>query len=290
MWQTLATKQKFISQLNSGSKEIRSMADLDVTAVNFEQIKAIATDNPEIMEKFEVDMQVQELKVKERNYKNQKYTLENKLKKDLPKHIEWVKEQIKKYEKDIELRDKETENEFAIVLNNKVINDKKDAGEIIIQSQNKDIQYDIKYEIGKYRGFKIALENHFSETYIYIIGTTSNYISMSKVPSINIERLDKEIDSFNEKVEKFKQDIKSSEKQIEQCKIELVKPFADAEKLEKLLKRQAELDTKLNMSGKENDMLIEDEETEDKENNQEYENDYSEDEYENDYDITDEMY
>ncbi len=83
----------------------------------------------------------------------------------------------------------------------------------------------------------------------------------------------------------------SSEKQMEQCKMELEKPFADAERLEQLLLRQAELDAKLNLSGKGNDVLIEDEETEEKEENIEQENDeeYNE-EYEDDYDITDEMY
>lgn len=291
MWQILATKQKFISQLNSGSKEIRSMTDLDVTTINFEQIKAIATDNEEIMEKFKVDMEVQELKVKERNYKSQKYTLEDKLKKRLPEHIEYEKEQIEKYEEDIELRDKETSSDFKIILNNRTITDKKEAGEMIIKIQNTKIKYGVLYEIGKYRGFKICLENQFDNVYINIIGTTRNYVKMSKVPSINIERLDNEINALDEKLEKCKQEIKSAEKQMEQCKIELEKPFVDAEKLEQLLLRQAELDAKLNLSGKENDVLIEDEETEENEN--ELEQDYSEEydeEYNEDYDITDEMY
>lgn len=294
MWQILATKQKFISQLNSGSKEIRSMTDLDVTTINFEQIKAIATDNEEIMEKFKVDMEVQELKVKERNYKSQKYTLEDKLKIRLPEHIEYENEQIEKYEEDIELRDKETSSDFKIILNNRTITDKKEAGEMIIKIQNTKIKYGVLYEIGKYRGFKICLENQFDNVYINIIGTTRSYVKMSKVPSINIERLDNEINALDEKLEKSKQEIKSAEKQMEQCKIELEKPFADAEKLEQLLLRQAELDAKLNLSGKENDVLIEDEETEENEENeenieQENDEDYNE-EYEDDYDITDDMY
>lgn len=291
MWQILATKQKFISQLNSGSKEIRSMTDLDVTTINFEQIKAIATDNEEIMEKFKVDMEVQELKVKERNYKSQKYTLEDKLKKRLPEHIEYEKEEIEKYEEDIELRDKETSSDFKIILNNRTITDKKEAGEMIIKIQNTKIKYGVLYEIGKYRGFKICLENQFDNVYINIIGTTRNYVKMSKVPSINIERLDNEINALDEKLEKCKQEIKSAEKQMEQCKIELEKPFVDAERLEQLLLRQAELDAKLNLSGKENDVLIEDEEIEENEN--ELEQDYTEEydeEYNEDYDITDEMY
>jgi len=59
-----------------------------------------------------------------------------------------------------------------------------------------------------------------------------------------------------------------------------------------LLQRQAELDAKLNLDNKENnEVLIEDEETEENENEleQEYNEEYNE-EYDEDYDITDEMY
>ncbi len=291
MWQTLATKQKFIAQLNSGSKEIRSMTDLDVTAINFEQIKAIATDNEEIMEKFKVDMEVQELKVKERNYKSQKYTLEDKLKIRLPENIKWNKQQVEKYKVDIELRDKETSSDFKIILNNRTIVDTKEAGEIIIKSQNPNIKNGVLYEIGKYRGFKICLENQFDCSYINIIGNSKSYIRMSKVPSLNIQRLDEEINLLDEKLEKCNQEIESCEKQIEQCKIELEKPFAEAEKLQQLLLRQAELDAKLNLTGKDDEILVEDEESEENEENIEQENKevYNE-EYENDYDITDDMY
>lgn len=290
MWQILAIKRKFIAQLYSGSKEIRSMTDLDATTINFEQMTAIATDNKEIMEKFKVDMEVQELKVKERNYKSQKYTLEDKLKIRLPKHIEREKEETKKYKADIELRNKETSSDFSIILNNKTITDKKEAGEIIIKNQNVKINNGVSYEIGKYRGFKICLENQFDSVYINIIGTSKSHIKMSKIPSLNIQKLDEEINALDTKLEKCKQEIKSSEKQMEQCKTELEKPFADAEKLEQLLLRQAELDAKLNLSGKENDVLIEDEETEENEENEEkIEQEYNE-EYEDDYDITDDMY
>ena len=189
------------------------------------------------------------------------------------------------------MRNKETPSDFKIFLNNTIMVDKKEAGEIIIKSQNQNIKNGVLYEIGKYRGFKISLENQFNDVYINIIGSSKNYVKMSKVPSLNIERLDDEINSLDEKFEKCNQEIKSYEKQIEQCKIELEKPFTEAERLEKLLLRQAKLDAKLNLSGKENNNLIEDEETQENNENVEQENDENcNKEYEDDYDITDNMY
>lgn len=268
------------------------MTDLDDTTINFEQVKAIATDNKDIMEKFEVDMQVQELKLKERTYKSQKYTLEDNLKVHLPKKIKWENEKIEKLKIDVENRNKETKPEFEILLNNRIFKDKKEAGEAIIKSQNSKIDRDTLYEIGKYRGFKLCLENTFSDTYLNLINEGRYYTKLALVPSLNIQRLDEVLDGLDTKIEKGKQEIISYEKQMEQCKVELEKPFADEEKLMQLLQRQAELDAKLNLDNKENnEVLIEDEETEENENEleQEYNEEYNE-EYDEDYDITDEMY
>ena len=289
MWQTLATKQKFIAQLNAGSKEIRSMTDLDETTVNFEQIKAIATDNKDILEKFQVDMEIQELKLKERNYKNQKYTLENKLKKNLPNFIENQKELIELYKKDIEIRNTETKTEFEILLNNTIIKDKKEAGDLIIKNQNPKFQYGILYEIGKYRGFKISLYNQFDGARIYIIGNSKSYVELAKIPSLNIQRLDEEINLLDKKIEKCNQEITSAKKQMEQCKIELEKPFANAERLKELLIRQAELDAILNVSNKDEPILIEDEESKDTED-EILEDEECEINIDEDIDIVDEMF
>ena len=143
VWQILETKQKFISQLFAGSKEIRTMSDIDNTTMNFGEIKAIATDNQEIMEKFEIDMKVQALKLKERNYNNQRYTFEDKLKISLPKQIERESNFIEKCKADLQTRNQETSQEFTIELNNKIFNDPKEAGEEIIKSVNKNIDKDV---------------------------------------------------------------------------------------------------------------------------------------------------
>ncbi|MBO5005661.1 MAG: hypothetical protein J6D03_10680 [Clostridia bacterium] len=271
VWQTLETKQKFISQLFAGSKEIRTMNDLDNTTINFGEIKAIATDNQEIMEKFEVDMKVQALKLKERNYNNQRYTFEDKLKITLPKQIERENDFIEKCKADLEIRNQETSQEFNMELNSKVFKDQKEAGEEIIKSVNKNIEKDVLYEIGKYRGFTLYLSNKFNDTEIHFAKNSKYSVRLAQIPSLNIQRLDEELNNFENEIEESEQRIKGYKREMEQCKLELEKPFANENELKQLLQRQSELNNKLNIDNKKDEQIL----IEDEINEENQENEYS---------------
>lgn len=266
VWQILETKQKFISQLFAGSKEIRSMSDLDNTTMNFGEIKAIATDNKEIMEKFEVDMKVQALKLKERNYKNQKFTFEDKLKISLPKQIEKANSNIEKWTADLSVRNNETPTEFSIEVNSRIFKDSKEAGQEIINSVKKNIDKDVLYEIGKYKGFKLCLCNRYNSTDIYIVGNYKYSVTLAQIPSLNIQRLDEKLASIEEYIENAEQNIKNYKREIEQCKIELEKPFAEEQELKELLQRQSELNNKLNLNNKKDEQTLIADEVDNQEN------------------------
>lgn len=256
VWQILETKQKFISQLFAGSKEIRSMSDLDNTTMNFGEIKAIATDNKEIMEKFEVDVKVQALKLKERNYRNQRYTFEDKLKKSLPKQIEKANNNIEKWNADLSIRNNETPTEFSIELNSRIFKDSKEAGQEIINSVKKNIDKDVLYEIGRYKGFKLCLCNRYNSIDIYIVGNYKYSVSLAQIPSLNIQRLDEKLANIEEYIENAEQKIKNYKREMEQCKIELEKPFTEEKELKELLQRQSELNNKLNLDNKKDEQTL----------------------------------
>lgn len=259
VWQTLETKQKFISQLFAGSKEIRNMSDIDNTTMNFGEIKAIATDNQEIMEKFEIDMKVQQLKLKERNYKNQRFSYEDKLKKYLPGQIEKETKLVENCKKDLDIRNS-SNTSFLIEVNGKKFNDIKEAGYEIIKSINRNIDRDVLYEIGKYKGFTLYIENKFNEEKLYLCKNGVYSVQLSKVPSINIQRLDEELSKFEKYIEDGERKVKDYRREIEQCKIELEKPFEDECELQDLLKRQSELNNKLNLDNKKNEQILIDDE------------------------------
>lgn len=270
-WQTLETKQKYISQIYRGDTSVRTMDDLDNSTMSFAQIKAIASGNPLILEKFKVDTDVQKLKDRERNYKASKYRLENSVNNDLPLTIKQTEDYIDKLEKDKErIQNKENEENCHITINGKEFSKYKDAGAEILEISNKYLELNKEYYLGNYRGFELTItnkgikdlfQNHGEpQKIIKIKGNNEYSFDLLKVPSLNIKKMDEKIDSIENNLNKrieLKQDL---ERQLNEAKKELEKPFEYEEKLKEMLKRQREINQKLNMDEKEKSAIIIDEE------------------------------
>ena len=270
-WQTLETKQKYISQIYRGDTSVRTMDDLDNSTMSFAQIKAIASGNPLILEKFKVDTDVQKLKDRERNYKASKYRLENSVNNDLPLTIKQTEDYIDKLEKDKErIQNKENEENCHITINGKEFSKYKDAGAEILEISNKYLELNKEYYLGNYRGFELTItnkgikdlfQNHGEpQKIIKIKGNNEYSFDLLKVPSLNIKKMDEKIDSIENNLNKrieLKQDL---ERQLNEAKKELEKPFEYEEKLKEMLKKQREINQKLNMDEKEKSAIIIDEE------------------------------
>lgn len=270
-WQTLETKQKYISQIYRGDTSVRTMDDLDNSTMSFAQIKAIASGNPLILEKFKVDTDVQKLKDRERNYKASKYRLENSVNNDLPLTIKQTEDYIDKLKKDKEkIQNKENEENCYITINGKEFSKYKDAGAEILEISNKYLELNKEYYLGNYRGFELTItnkgikdlfQNHGEpQKIIKIKGNNEYSFDLLKVPSLNIKKMDEKIDSIENNLNKrieLKQDL---ERQLNEAKKELEKPFEYEEKLKEMLKRQREINQKLNMDEKERSAIIIDEE------------------------------
>lgn len=270
-WQTLETKQKYISQIYRGDTSVRTMDDLDNSTMSFAQIKAIASGNPLILEKFKVDTDVQKLKDRERNYKASKYRLENSVNNDLPLTIKQTEDYIDKLKKDKEkIQNKENEENCHITINGKEFSKYKDAGAEILEISNKYLELNKEYYLGNYRGFELTITNKGikdlfqnngePQKIIKIKGDNEYSFDLLKVPSLNIKKMDEKIDSIENNLNKrieLKQDL---ERQLNEAKKELEKPFEYEEKLKEMLKRQREINQKLNMDEKEKSAIIIDEE------------------------------
>ena len=270
-WQTLETKQKYISQIYRGDTSVRTMDDLDNSTMSFAQIKAIASGNPLILEKFKVDTDVQKLKDRERNYKASKYRLENSVNNDLPLTIKQTEDYIDKLKKDKEkIQNKENEENCHITINGKEFSKYKDAGAEILEISNKYLELNKEYYLGNYRGFELTItnkgikdlfQNHGEpQKIIKIKGNNEYSFDLLKVPSLNIKKMDEKIDSIENNLNKrieLKQDL---ERQLNEAKKELEKPFEYEEKLKEMLKKQREINQKLNMDEKEKSAIIIDEE------------------------------
>lgn len=91
-WQIIENKQKFIGQIMTSKSPARSFEDIDATALEYAEIKSLATGDPRFKEKMDLDVQVKKLKILEQDHLSNKYDLENKILKTYPKEIKNLEE------------------------------------------------------------------------------------------------------------------------------------------------------------------------------------------------------
>lgn len=93
-WQLLETKQRFISELLSGTAKERTGADIDDTVLNYAEVKAIAIGNPLIKERVKIANQLSRYLILQRKITEQHQQYEIEVMK-LPDKIEQMKKQIR---------------------------------------------------------------------------------------------------------------------------------------------------------------------------------------------------
>ena len=103
LYQLVENKQKFIAQIMTSKAPVRVADDVDETALSYSEIKALATGNPLIIEKCNLDMEVGKLNMLKASYLSQKYALEDMVLKKYPEAVTRLEERIAGYEQDVQL-------------------------------------------------------------------------------------------------------------------------------------------------------------------------------------------
>lgn len=258
-YQTLETKQKFISQIFTSKSPVRSAEDIDETALSYAEIKALASGNPKIMEKMQLDSDVAKLKLQKAAHLSQRYSLESDLARKYPKQIAETEERIKGYESDIETAETNTfpnEKGFSPMdIFGETISEKADAGRKILEICKK-ITTPEPRPLGNYRGFKTELgfDTMEREFFINLIGKLTHKVKLGDDANGIITRMDNMIESFKVKKVNCKDRLKELHVQVENAKAEIEKPFPDEELLREKSKRLDELNTELNLDHAENEL------------------------------------
>ena len=265
MWQTIESKQKFISQIMTSKSPVRSCEDIDETALSYAEVKALATGNPYIKEKMDLEIDVSRLKLVKANYQSQKYAMEDKLLKYFPREVKITEERIAGYKADIALYEQHKTEDFpGMVLCGTTCAEKKDAGAALIETCKAQTSPELK-EIGSYRGFTLLLSyDTFSKVFkLTARGEMSHSIELGSDIHGNIQRIENAFEQFPVKLNACEQALANIYTQIENAKAEVEKPFAQEEELKTKTARLAELDSMLNMDKRENDTLDAEPEQED---------------------------
>lgn len=260
MYQLLESKQKFISQIMTSKSPVRCAEDVDDTALSYAEIKALASGNPKIMEKMQLDADVAKLKLQKSAHLSERYMLEDQLFKDFPKEVSEEEERIAGYGADIEIAKENThkdDNGFSpMIVQGKEITVKAEAGKAILAFCKKMTNPDLR-PLGEYRGFKteIGFDIFGREFFIMLRGNLGHRVTLGQDANGIITRLDNAIDSFFTKQCHCKERLAELKQQIENAKREVATPFPREEELTEKLKRLDELNAELNMDKPENELV-----------------------------------
>ena len=251
LWQTIENKQKFISQIMTSKTPVRVAEDVDESSLNYAEIKALATGDPKIKEKMDLDNEVTKLKMLEANYKSNRYRLEDKVAKNYPEEIARTEKLIEAVKKDIsEVEPKvEGEEKFAsITIGGEKILDKKLAGEKLLEAISK-VKINESKVIGKYRNMDLEVSYNFftNEHNFSLNGAAKHSGELGTSADGNITRLDNALEKMPEKLKRLEEKLFSTKEQLENAKEELQKPFEKADELKNKALRLAELNKLLNM-------------------------------------------
>ena len=264
MWQILENKQKFISQIMTSKSPVRACEDVDDTALSYAEIKALATGNPYIKEKMDLDVQVSKLKLLKANHTSQIYRLESDIAKNFPVQISALEERIAGMQidsqvvKSVDLQDNDT---FAMTVGNVLYEDKKEAGEALIAACAGLKTVSTGGKVGEYHGFTLSASyNMFSNAFeLTVKGKCSYKLEIGKDPVGNMQRIHNTLSSIDRKLTESEQKLETVQQQLATAQEEVKKPFPKEAELNEKMERLSELNALLNMDEKGNETIMADE-------------------------------
>ena len=227
----------------------RSCEDIDEATLSYAEIKAVATGNPLIKEKMEIDNDVQRLKLLKASYDNQRYGLQDNFMIKYPKLIKTATEKLANVREDVKARDKELIDnpEFAITIGKATYTERVDGGTMMLEAISK-CKTGETTAIGKFHGFELLVEKNFlGINYMVLRGKTEYKAELSTSPVGSMVKLENLFNGLHENIDFLEKKIEQYQNDLEASKAEYDKPFAYSEELNEKLARQCELNAQLDL-------------------------------------------
>ena len=260
LYQLVESKQKFISQIMTSKSPVRSAEDVDEQALSYAEIKALASGNPMIKEKMDLDIEVSKLKLLKSNHLSQRYALEDSISKTFPKEIAETQARLAGYGADIAtVRDQthlNTDGFAPMTLADTLYAEKKEAGAALLALCQNMLSPEAT-QVGSYRGLTLELSfDSFAQEYkLAMIGQLRHVVTLGTDVFGNIQRMDNALDTLPVKEQTCRERLSDLEAQLETARVEVQKPFPREEELKTKTARLEELNALLNLDKREPEVV-----------------------------------
>ena len=260
LWGIVETKQRFISQVFTSRELARICEDIDETVLNFAEIKAVASENPLIMEKIQVDNEVARLRILKTAHEGKRFALQDAVTFQYPKRIQSLEKELQSLQKDLERRNQamEVQPEFAITLQGKVYEKHKEAGEVL-RGIIEGVTAFTRHEVGMYKGFQVFVQKDMMGPVLFLQGEKEYSVELKSSDSGNMVRMENRLNVLDKAVEDVQKEIKTCENEIKNAKQEYEKPFPYEELLKENITRQMEIDAELEIKDQEECVEVQEE-------------------------------
>ena len=252
LYQLVERKQKFIAQIMTSKAPARAAEDVDETALSYAEIKALATGNPQIIEKCNLDMEVSKLNMLRASHLSQRYALEELVLRKYPAEIKELNERIAGYEQDsarLAEHPKPVEGIAPMVLNGVTYAERENAGKAIIHACT-HMNGAETISIGSYRGFDMALsyDSKANEFHMVLKGSLSHPAVLGADAGGNVTRIDNVLEKIDERLENARSQLAHTTEQFENARTEMAAPFPKEAELAEKTRRLNELNVLLNLN------------------------------------------
>ena len=257
LYQLVEGKQKFASQIMTSKSPVRSCEDIDGTALSYAEIKMLATGNPHIKEKMDLDIQVQKLRLLKSSFLSEKYALEDKIIKFYPQEIARRADVIAGLKSDMERvaeHPKPSDETFVgMTVKCAFYSEKADAGNAILEAC-KAMTNPEPISLGEYRGFTMELYFEAREYKVRLKGELGYPVTLGTDTFGNITRLDNALEGLPKRLEMNEMELDNIKKQFETAKVDVERLFPQEEELKAKTDRLNELNALLNVDKRENEI------------------------------------
>lgn len=246
----ITNKAKFINQILTSKSPARVSEDVDEMVLTYSEMQAIASGNPMIKEKIQLDNDVAMLKTLEAEHKKSIYKMQELAEKTLPKQITHYSELLAKSKSDMsKYQEQQALNkEFEMTIGGVRYDKRENAGEQIAVAMAKCTATGEPIELGTYRGFKVTIErnpsaNTFFEldtpciavlhgelTYSCDVATDNGVGNVRRIENLAGIQINQKLCSLEEQLEKANKDLSEAQQNM-------LKPFEHGQELAEKTKR-----------------------------------------------------
>jgi N12 class adenine-specific DNA methylase len=249
MWQTLETKAKFIAQVMSGDMTIRRLEDLDSAALTYAEVKAIASGNPLVIEKAQVDAELMRLTRLRSAHAEEQYRIRSNLRRS-HEDAEIFTARLANLRQDLAIRQDTSGDKFRIELDGPESNNRGIAGEMILRRAEKlKARFGEDVRLGKFAGFDLFLRPSYNETTEMVVRGQNSYSARVTDTALGtIRSLEATVQGFEERAERLELDISDANKRVEELGEKVGAKFEREGRYQELTRRQSEIEEKLDLT------------------------------------------